>query len=81
MKTVRPKQIKNTTKTRTKCLLDSVYNRIGASLQEAKETTELASVIFLKGQKTDPIHSSTMKIKPNSEVTRISKKNNINAAS
>lgn len=42
MKTVKPKQIKNTTKTRTKCLLDSVYNRIGANLQEAKESRELA---------------------------------------
>ena len=42
MKTVRPKQTKNTTKTRTKCRLDSVYNRIGASLQEAKESTDLA---------------------------------------
>lgn len=74
MKTVRPKQIKNTTKTRTKCLLDSVYNRIGASLQEAKETTESVSAIFLKGQKINPIHSSRKKIKPNTEVTCNTKK-------
>lgn len=81
MNTVRPKQIKNTTKTRTKCLLDSVYNRIGASLQEAKENTELVLLIFLKGQKINPIHSSTMKIKPNAEVTCNTKKKDINTAS
>lgn len=49
MKTVRPKQTKNTTKTRTKCRLDSVYNRIGASLQEAKESTDLAVSHYFYG--------------------------------
>lgn len=74
MKTVKPKQAKNTTKTRTKCRLDSVYNRIGASLQEAKESTELAVGHISKGGGTDPIHSSTKKIKPNSEVMCNTKK-------
>lgn len=57
MKTVKPKQTKNTTKTRTKCRLDSVYNRIGASLQEAKESTELAIGHTSKGGKIIRPHS------------------------
>lgn len=79
MKTVRPKQTKNTTKTRTKCRLDSVYNRIGASLQEAKESTDLAvSHYFYRGGGggIGAIHSSTKKIKPNAEVTCNTKKKN-----
>lgn len=80
MKTVRPKQTKNTTNTRTKCRLDSVYNRIGVSLQEAKESTELAGLlehVFItlaqnssKGEKKKRFQSFFhKKIKPNSEVT------------
>lgn len=77
MKTVRPKQTKNTTKTRTKCRLDSVYNRIGASLQEAKESTDLAvSHYFYREGGIGAIHSSTKKIKPNAEVTCNTKKKN-----
>lgn len=55
MKTVKPKQMKNTTKTRTKCLLDSVYNRIGANLWEAEESTELA-ISRISKKKKNPNH-------------------------
>lgn len=70
MNTVKPKQMKNTTKTRTKCLLDSVYNRIGANLWEAEESTELAISRISKEKKIPIIiHSSTKKIRPISVVT------------
>lgn len=45
IKRVKPKQMKNTTKTKTKCLLDSVYNRIGANLQTAQKNKKNTSVL------------------------------------